>query len=192
MALVGYARVSSVGQSLEVQLGRLAHCERVFQEKRSGTSDQRPELRACLDWMREGDTLVVTKLDRLARSTLHLCALAEELAHKQIQLDVLDQAIETRSPTGRLLFHVLGALAEFETALRHERQMEGIAHAKAHGVQFGHKPALTPAQVQELRQSRADGVLIRTLMAQYELSKASVYRYLAQGRQGDTQAAAAD
>ena len=104
-----------------MQLARLAQCERIFQEKRSGTSDQRPELQACLDWMREGDTLVVTKLDRLARSTLHLCSIAEELARRQIHLDVLDQAIETLSPVGRLLFHVLGAIAEFETALRKER-----------------------------------------------------------------------
>jgi Resolvase, N terminal domain len=96
--LVGYARVSSVGQSLDVQLARLAHCERIFQEKRSGTTDQRPELRACLSFVREGDTLVVTKLDRLARSTLHLCTIAEQLASKGVQLDVLDQAIETRFP----------------------------------------------------------------------------------------------
>jgi DNA invertase Pin-like site-specific DNA recombinase len=144
--LVGYARVSSVGQSLDVQLSRLAHCERIFQEKRSGTTDQRPELRACLSFVREGDTLVVTKLDRLARSTLHLCSIAEELARKQVQLEVLDQAIETRSPTGRLLFHLLAAIAEFETTLRSERQMEGISHAKARGVRFGRFHALTPSQ----------------------------------------------
>jgi DNA invertase Pin-like site-specific DNA recombinase len=80
MALVGYARVSSVGQSLDVQLAKLAHCERIYQEKCSGTRYDRPELQACLDWIREGDTLVVTKLDRLARSTLHLCQIATQLA----------------------------------------------------------------------------------------------------------------
>jgi DNA invertase Pin-like site-specific DNA recombinase len=152
--LVGYARVSSVGQSLDVQLARLAHCERIFQEKRSGTTDQRPELRACLSFVREGDTLVVTKLARLARSTLHLCTIAEQLASKGVQLDVLDQAIETRSPTGRLLFHVLGAIAEFETTLRKERQMEGIAHAKGRGVRFGRTHALSALQVDALRQRR--------------------------------------
>jgi DNA invertase Pin-like site-specific DNA recombinase len=177
--LVGYARVSSIGQSLEIQLAKLVQCEKVYAEKRSGTSDQRPELRACLDFVREGDTLVVTKLDRLARSTLHLCAIAEELARKQVQLEVLDQAIETRSPTGRLLFQVLGAIAEFETALRKERQLEGIAHAKSNGVRFGRKHALTPAQVEELRQRRATGELITTLMHDYRLSKAALYRYLA-------------
>jgi DNA invertase Pin-like site-specific DNA recombinase len=176
--LVGYARVSSIGQSLEVQMEKLRHCERVYAEKRSGTSDQRPELRACLDFVREGDTVVVTKLDRLARSTHHLCSIAEELGRKGVQLEVLDQAIETRSPTGRLLFQVLGAIAEFETALRKERQLEGIAHAKSRGIRFGRKHALTPQQVTELRQRRAAGTLIATLMRDYHLSKAALYRYL--------------
>ncbi len=178
--LVGYARVSSVGQSLDVQLEKLHHCEKVYAEKRSGTTDQRPELRACLDYVREGDTLVVTKLDRLACSTLHLCQIATELGRKGVQLEVLDQCIETRSPTGRLLFQVLGAIAEFETALRKERQMDGIAYAKARGVPFGRKYALTPAQVEELRQRHMQGVRIKTLMCDYGLSKASVYRYLAE------------
>jgi len=128
--------------------------------------------------MREGDTLVVTQLDRLARSTLHLCSIAEALARRQIQLEVLDQAIETHSPVGRLLFQVLGAIAEFETALRKERQLEGIAHAKGTGVRFGRKHALTPAEVTTLRQHRAAGMRIKELMQQYGLSKASVYRYL--------------
>jgi len=79
MAVVGYARVSSVGQSLEVQLEKLQACDKLFQEKRSGTSNQRSQLQACLEYVREGDTLVVTRLDRLARSTLHLCQLAEHL-----------------------------------------------------------------------------------------------------------------
>jgi DNA invertase Pin-like site-specific DNA recombinase len=187
--LVGYARVSSVGQSLDVQLARLAHCERIFQEKRSGTTDQRPELRACLSFVREGDTLVVTKLARLARSTLHLCTIAEQLASKGVQLDVLDQAIETRSPTGRLLFHVLGAIAEFETTLRKERQMEGIAHAKGRGVRFGRTHALSAVQVDALRQRRASGEAITSLMRAYGLSKTSVYRYLAQVPSVDAEAA---
>jgi len=176
--LVGYARVSSVGQSLEVQLAKLQHCEKVYQEKRSGTNDHRPALQACLDFVREGDTVVVTKLDRLARSTLHLCQIATQLAQKQVQLDVLDQAIETRSPTGRLLFHVLGAIAEFETALRKERQLEGIAHAQAQGVPFGRKHILTPGQRDELRQRRIGGVQIKDLMKDYRLSKSAIYIYL--------------
>lgn len=178
MALVGYARVSSQGQRLDVQLAKLAHCERIFQEKHSATRQDRPQLQACLDWMREGDTLVVTRLDRLARSTLHLCKIAEYLASHEIQLDVLDQAIETRTATGRLLFQVLAALAEFETELRRERQMEGIALAKERGRYTGRPAALTTDQITTLRKQRASGTKIKILMQEYHLSKASVYRYL--------------
>ena len=95
MARVGYARVSSVGQSLEVQLDKLKHCDKIYQEKKSGASSKRPRLKACLEYIREGDTLVVTRLDRLARSTLHLCQIAADLERKQVNLQVLDQNINT-------------------------------------------------------------------------------------------------
>ena len=117
MTLVSYARVSSVGQSLAVQLDKLQHCDKIFQEKKSGASSARPRLHACLEYVREGDTLVVTRLDRLARSTLHLCQIADELARKQVHLQVLDQQLNTGTATGRLLFHLLGAIAQFETAI---------------------------------------------------------------------------
>jgi DNA invertase Pin-like site-specific DNA recombinase len=178
MARVGYARVSSVGQSLDVQRDKLQHCDKLFQETHSGAAGPRPQLRACLDYMREGDTLVVTRLDRLARSTLHLCQIAETLAQKQVHLQVLDQHIDTSNATGRLLFHMLGAIAQFETELRAERQMDGITKAKARGVHFGRTQKLTRQQSTELRDRRAQGVLIKTLMRDYHLSKASVYRYL--------------
>jgi len=178
MARVGYARVSSVGQSLEVQLDKLKDCDRIYQEKKSGASNQRPQLTACLDYVREGDTLVVTRLDRLARSTLHLCQIAETLTHKQVNLDVVDQNIDTQDATGRLLFNMLGAIGQFETEIRAERQMDGIHKAKERGVRFGRKKALTTPQIAELRGQREQGVLIKTLMKDYDLSKASVYRYL--------------
>jgi DNA invertase Pin-like site-specific DNA recombinase len=178
MALVGYARVSSVGQRLDVQLDKLKHCDKIFQEQKSGASGQRPRLQTCLEYVREGDTLVVTRLDRLARSTLHLCQIADVLAGKQVGLHVLDQQIDTSDATGRLLFHMLGAIAQFETEIRAERQMDGIQKAKERGVHFGRKKTLTPAQVTELRHRRAHGDLIKTLMQDYDLSKASVYRYL--------------
>jgi DNA invertase Pin-like site-specific DNA recombinase len=178
MALVGYARVSSVGQRLDVQLDKLKHCDKIFQEQKSGASGQRPRLQTCLDYVREGDTLVVTCLDRLARSTWHLCQIAEALERKQVGLHVLDQQIDTRDATGRLLFHMLGAIAQFEMGIRAERQMDGIQKAKERGVHFGRKKTLTPAQVTELQHRRAHGDLINTLMQDYGLSKASVYRYL--------------
>jgi DNA invertase Pin-like site-specific DNA recombinase len=121
---------------------------------------------------------VVTRLDRLARSTLQLCRIADELERKQVHLQVLDQHIDTSDATGRLLFHMLGAIAQFETEIRAERQMDGIQKAKAHGVRFGRKKTLTTTQIAALRHGRAHGVLIKTLMHDYGLSKASVYRYL--------------
>lgn len=178
MALVGYARVSSVGQSLAVQLDKLHACDKVFQEKKGGASSTRPRLAACLEYVREGDTLVVTRLDRLARSTLHLCQIAATLDRKQVHLQVLDQHIDTSDATGRLLFNMLGAIAQFETEIRAERQLDGIHKAKARGVHFGPKPKLTSAQTTELQNRRQQGVLIKTLMRDYHLSKVSVYRYL--------------
>jgi DNA invertase Pin-like site-specific DNA recombinase len=180
MALVGYARVSSVGQHLDVQLDKLSHCDKVFQEKKSGASGKRLRLEDCLEYVREGDTLVVTRLDRLARSTLHLCQIAEELQRKRVHLQVLDQHIDTSDATGRLLFNMLGAIAQFETEIRSERQMDGVQKAKERGIRFGAKKKLTPEQVSELQQRRQQGVLIKTLMQDYGISKVSVYRYLGQ------------
>ncbi len=131
MAKVGYARVSSVGQNLarcyretetfRVQLDKLKQCDKIFQETKSGTLHKRPQLQACLrgvsasltfrEYVREGDTLVVTRLDRLARSTFHLCQIAEQLQRKQVNLAVLDQNINTNDATGRLLFNMLSAIA---------------------------------------------------------------------------------
>ncbi len=178
MARIGYARVSSVGQSLAVQRERLQHCDKIFEEQRSGTTGKRPRLLACLEYVREGDTLVVTRLDRLARSTLHLCQIAEELQRKGVQLHVLDQQLNTGDATGRLLFHMLGAIAQFETELRAERQREGIAHAKARGIVFGRRKTLTPSQIAELQERRQQDWRISALMTAYRISKATVYRYL--------------
>ncbi len=179
MSAVGYARVSTVGQSLDVQLEKLSPiCDKVFKEKKSGTTAQRPKLKACLQYLRDGDTLVITKLDRLARSTFHLTQIAESLKERGIGLKVLDQAIDTTTPTGKLLFDVLAAISEFETAIRKERQLEGIDQAKKRGVRFGRHPKVTKDQIAEMRRKRKEGTLIRDLMSEYGLSKASVYRLL--------------
>jgi DNA invertase Pin-like site-specific DNA recombinase len=183
MALIGYARVSSVGQTLDVQLDKLKRCDKIFQEKKSGAAGKQSQLTACLEYLREGDTLLVTRLDRLARSTLHLCQIAAELERKQVALQVLDQNINTSDATGRLLFNMLAAIAQFETEIRAERQMDGIQKAKEQGVKFGKSKKLNPQQVAELQSRRRGGVLIKTLMKEYNLSKATVYRYLGQGKQ---------
>ena len=182
MSSIGYARVSSYGQSLDVQLEKLNHCDRVFKEKQSGRStDKREQLALCLDYVRDGDTLVVTKLDRLARSTRDLLNILNSLEKKQVKLNVLDQQIDTSTPSGRLLVTLLGSIAEFENDLRRDRQMDGISHARKSGVKFGRKKSLTDTQVVEMRQKRTDGLLIKDLMTHYGLSKASVYRALGAG-----------
>lgn len=180
MTSIGYARVSTVGQSLDVQRDKLEKygCSKIYQEKKSGTTADRPQLKAILDYVREGDRLVITKLDRLARSTFHLTQIAEGLKNKGVELVVTDQNIDTSTPTGKLLFNMLASIAEFETQIRSERQLEGVQKAKANGVRFGAKPKLTDEQIEEMRQKRADGVLIKNLMHEYRLSKASVYRLL--------------
>jgi len=180
MSIIGYARVSSVGQSLTVQSDKLNTygCDKIYQEKISGTTANRTQLASCLDFVREGDKLVITKLDRLARSTFHLTQIAEGLKNRGVELVVIDQNIDTSTPTGKLLFNMLGSIAEFETEIRKERQLEGIAKAKQNGVKFGAKPKLTEQQVTQLKQDRDSGIIIKDLMAKYNLSKDSVYRML--------------
>jgi len=178
MARVGYARVSTAGQSLDVQREKLADCDKVFEEKRSGLDGERKQLKRCLEYVREGDTLVVTKLDRLARSTSHLYAIHEELKRKGVALKVLDQQIDTSTPAGKALLGLLAIIAEFEADIRKERQLEGIAKAKSAGVKFGREPKLTPKARQELIKKRKRGALIKDLMSEYGISKASVYRTL--------------
>ena len=106
----------------------------------------------------------MTRLDRLARSTLHLCQIADELERKKVALQVIDQNIDTNDATGRLLFNMLGAIAQFETEIRAERQMDGIKKAKERGVKFGKSKKLNREQVAELQRRRKEGVLIKTLM----------------------------
>ena len=178
MAIVGYARVSSFGQSLEVQLDKLSHCEKVFQEKKSGRTDNRAELQNCLTYLRDGDTLVITKLDRLGRSIRDLLNIINQLEKNNVSFQVLDQQIDTSTPSGKLLLHMLGAIAEFENDLRASRQSEGIQKALSNGVQFGRKSKLTDDEVLAMRGKREAGTKIKDLMAEYGLSKASIYRLL--------------
>ena len=180
MSKIGYARVSSHTQKLETQIDKLNAfgCKKIYQEKESATSAKRPQLHICLDYVRDGDTLVVTKLDRLARSTPDLCNIVKTLEEKKVDLHVLDQNIDTGSSTGRLLFNMLGAIAQFETEIRAERQSDGIEKARRRGVVFGRAKTITDQQVTEMKAERKNGVLIKELMKKYDLSKASIYRYL--------------
>ena len=182
MTQVGYARVSSKGQDLQVQLDKLTAqgCEKIYQEKQSGTTARRTQLDACLDYVREGDTLVITKLDRLARSITDLCNISRTLERKGVAFKVLDQQIDTSTSTGRLLFNMLGVIAQFETELRAERQSEGIRRAKERGIRMGREKAFTPEQIEELKSLRNSGATtINDLRKKYKVHKATIYKYLA-------------
>lgn len=171
--------MSSVGQSLDTQIDKLTAfgCEKVFQEKRSGASrKKRDAVNAALEFCREGDVLVITKLDRLARSMFDLQEIIKTLERKKVEFVVLDQQIDTTTPTGRLTFHLLGAVAEFERDLIAERRNEGIVNAKARGAQFGRKPKLTPEQVEEMLAAYQAGEEPRDLMQRYGISKSSFHR----------------
>src|SRR5581483_822746 len=152
MSTIGYARVSSVGQTLEVQEQLLneAGCERIFSEKRSGTSTNgREQLAQALDWVREGDVLVVTRLDRLARSVTDLRLILDRLAAKGVGFRALQQgSIDTTSSNGRLMLNILAAFAEFETDLRRERQADGIAKAKLAGVYKGRPRSIDKTRIE--------------------------------------------
>ena len=179
MARIGYARVSSYGQSLDVQEEKLKDCDRIFKEKASGrTTANREQLALCLDYVRDGDFLVISRLDRLARSVRDLLNILKTLETKQVKLHVIDQQIDTSTPSGRLLVNLLGSIAEFENDLRKDRQADGIVMAKKKGVQFGRKKSLTEIQILEIREKRKNGFLIKELMDSFSLSKASIYRAL--------------
>ena len=182
MEIVGYARVSTVGQSLDVQLDKLAkaNCSKVFKEKRSGRqAENRPQLQAALEYVRDGDVLVVSRLDRIARSVLDLAKIADLLKKKGVSLRVLDQGLDTSTAEGVLLFNLLGAFAEFEADIRAERQRDGIALAQQKGTKFGRKKALTAAQEERIKRMRAEeGFSIEQLAERFSISRSSVYRAL--------------
>lgn len=180
---IGYARVSTVDQSagLEAQLRDLAATgctEKVFAETTSSIA-QRDQLEAAVDFAREGDCLIVTKLDRLCRSVADLVAITERLRAKAVSLRILSMNLDTTTPTGKLMLNLLGSIAEFERELMLERQREGIARAKALGRYRGRAPTarrLAP-QVRELRST---GLPARAIAARLGISKSSVHRILAE------------
>lgn len=178
--LVGYGRVSSSGQSLDIQHEALiaAGCEKVFSEKMSGRSTaDREQLGLALDFVREGDTLVVTRLDRLARSVGDLHRIIETLTGKKVAFRCLSQSgVDTDTSTGRLMLAILGAVAAFENDIRRERQMEGVLKAKARGAYKGRPPSISPAEVRQLRDN---GLGATEIAKRLKIGRASVYRALA-------------
>jgi len=180
--LIGYARTSTVEQiaGLEAQLRDLAAvpCEKVFKEQVSSVDkDKRTQLDAALDHLRPGDVLVVTKLDRLARSVAHLHQLLAQIEGKGAHLRVLAMGLDTSTPTGRLMLNLLGSVAEFERAIMLERQREGIAKAKAEGKYRGRKP-VADAVAEEVKAMAAAGVPKAVIAREMKLSRQTVYALL--------------
>lgn len=178
---VWYARVSTSGQSLDIQIEKLKAygCDKMFTEKKSGASKQgRIALNEALDFIRENDELVVTRLDRLARSVRDLTNITSDLQTKQVSFVVLDQQIDTTTPTGKLLFHVLSAIWEFERELINERIRDGINKAKKAGVKFWPKDKLTPEQLAQLRSDFAETSpdWRLALAKNYGIGKTTLYR----------------
>jgi DNA invertase Pin-like site-specific DNA recombinase len=177
MATIGYARVSSVGQSLDLQEAALrdAGCDKIFAEKRSGRkASDREALALALDFIREGDTLVVTRLDRLARSVIDLHQIIARLTEKGAAFRVLQQSgIDTSTSTGKLTLAVLAAVAEFEADIRAERQKDGIEAAKARGVYKGRPATVDPAAI---RKALAAGEAPATLARRLGVARSTVYR----------------
>ena len=180
MTVIGYARVSSTDQNLELQESalRAAGCDVIRSEKRSGTTTAgRDELRTVLDFLRKGDVLTVTRIDRLARSIGDLQDIVRELKAKGASLKAIEQPIDTSTAAGKCFLDMLGVFAEFETNLRRERQLEGVASAKARGVYKGRKASIDPAKV---RQMKAEGKGASAIAKALRIGRASVYRALAE------------
>ena len=185
MPLYGYARVSSLDQDLTLQEEtlRAAGCHVVRAEKRSGAGREgRAELRLLLDFLHAGDTLVVTRVDRLARSVKDLQDIVHELKARGVALRATEQPVDTGTAAGKAFLDMLGVFAEFETSLRRERQLEGIRAAKARGVYKGRKPSIDPAEVRRLRE--AEGLGPSAIARRLGIGRASVYRVLG-GKGGD-------
>jgi DNA invertase Pin-like site-specific DNA recombinase len=176
----GYARVSTLDQNTSIQKDALSAsgCDRVWEEQASGTSrNTRPELTAVLSYLRQGDTLVVTRVDRLARSVKDLQDIVYELKDRGVHLQALEQPIDTSTAAGKAFLDMLGVFAEFETSLRKERQLEGIAKAKAKGVYKGKQP-LSDHKKMEVISLFKDGLKQVNIVKQTNLCRTTVHTIL--------------
>lgn len=178
---IGYARVSTLGQKLELQFDALKSvgCTRVFTDRASGKLDERPELAKILDHLRGGDTLVVWRLDRLGRSLRHLIDVVGELERRNVGFRSLTEGIDTSTAGGKLIFHLFGALAEFESELIRERTNAGLAAARARGRRGGRPRKLSPEAVAVARGMYDEKKhSLATIAATLGVSRATVYRAL--------------
>lgn len=177
---IGYARVSTTDQNLDLQRDALtaAGCEHIFTDTISGSSTERPGLNQALAVLKPGDTLIVWKLDRLGRSLAHLVQLIADLGVQDIDFRSLSDPIDTSSAGGRLILHMMGALAEFERSLIAERTQAGLVAARKRGQRLGRKPSLTPEQVAFARRLIENGESPRAVARSLKVGKSTLYRHL--------------
>ncbi|HYD69312.1 recombinase family protein [Azospirillum sp.] len=180
MAAVGYARVSTTDQDLALQLDALAKagCARVFEDKASGARADRPGLTAALGFVREGDVLVVWKLDRLGRSLPHLIETVTALEGRGVGFRSLTEAIDTTTPGGRLIFHIFGALGQFERDLIRERTRASLDAAVARGRRGGRRPVVTEEKLRRAKSLIAQGLTVREAAARIKVGKTALYAAL--------------
>jgi DNA invertase Pin-like site-specific DNA recombinase len=180
---IGYARVSTSDQDTSIQIEQLqtAGCDRIFHEKASGSSQNRTQLNEMLNFIRKGDTLVITRIDRLARSLRDLQNLVYDFQQKGIAIKATEQPIDTNTAAGKAFLNMLGVFAEFETNIRKERQMEGIAKAKTKGVYKGRKP-ISEDMRNEVVRLHNDGVKKAEIIQLLGVGRTSVYNTLKECR----------
>jgi DNA invertase Pin-like site-specific DNA recombinase len=182
---VGYARVSTQEQDLALQLDALTKegCDRIFQEKASGAQRERPELKAALSYMRKGDTLVVWKIDRLARSMKQLIETIESFQDQGIGLKSLQDPIDTSSPSGKLVFHIFAALAEFERGVIRERTTAGLRAARERGRVGGRPPSLSAKDLQAARAMLRDSdITVAAVAKRLNVASSTLYRHIPHAR----------
>jgi DNA invertase Pin-like site-specific DNA recombinase len=176
---IGYARVSTDDQTLDLQRDALSRvkCHQIYEEHASGKSSARPQLEACLKALREGDTLVIWRLDRLGRSLADLIRLTNELNSRSIELESLTENLETGSPTGKLVFHIFAALAEFERNLIRGRTLAGLKAARARGRQGGRPRKLQPKERKTIRALlKTAEISVQEVAARFGVSRSTLYR----------------
>lgn len=183
--LIGYCRVSTSDQNLNLQKDELKKfgCSKIYEDVASGAKSERAGLESAIDFAREGDTLVIWKLDRLGRSLRDLIEIVNRLEKSGVSFVCITQNIDTRTPSGKLFFHIFGALAEYERELIRERTKAGLTAARARGRKGGRKPAMNEEQIEQARAMMDNPKLkIKSILKTLGISKATLYKYVPMGK----------
>ena len=177
---IGYGRVSTSDQNAASQEDALkaSGCDKVYLETMTGTKKDRPELNKVMDVLRSGDTLVVTRLDRLGRSAKDLLDIVTSLEERGVDFEVLEQSINTKTPEGKMLFTIISSFAEFERAIMRDRTIEGLAAARARGRMGGRPPKFTPKQKSQIVRLYRDGMHVSEIMQMFQAARPTIYKVL--------------